>query len=105
MRNSSIKDKFVLRLIDCVALEGRKKKTYLYELLGDNLAALPFDLNAYNPLFEKGFSAYQQQQWAAARSFFETCLTIYPADTITPIFIDCCTKNLVIHDGGRPPLV
>ena len=85
-----IKDRFVLRMIDHVIVKGRSKSSCLYELLGDDIAKVPFDLNTYRSYFELGFIAYQQQHWDEAISSFENCLKIYPADNIAPIFIERC---------------
>jgi adenylate cyclase len=93
-----IKDKFVLRMLDCVIVKGRTKSSCLYELLSDDIAKVPFDINAYRPTFEHGFSAYQYQRWDEALSSFKRCLQLYPADNIAPIFIERCT-----HLKANPP--
>ncbi|MCL9684355.1 adenylate/guanylate cyclase domain-containing protein [Legionella maioricensis] len=87
-----IKDQFLFRMIDCVVVEGRTQSCCIYELLTDNALALEFDLGAYNPCFEKGFSAYKEQRWDEAIVCFKKCLEIYPADAIAPIFIARCQQ-------------
>ncbi len=82
-----IKERFFFRMLDSVVVKGRTKAIIIYELLGDNLSLIPFDLKAYNSEFEKGFAAYQESKWADAVIHFQQCLKIYPADTISPIFI------------------
>lgn len=87
-----IKDQFILRMIDCVVVEGRTQSCYIYELLADNTQNLEFDLNTYHPIFEQGFLAYKQQLWDKAIEHFKRCLEVYPEDIITPIFIARCQQ-------------
>ena len=87
-----IKDKFVMRFVDRVIVKGRTKGINIYELLGDDIRKIKFDFDSYRPVFSKGFSAYKQQNWDEAMSYFETCLEIYPEDNIAPIFIGRCTQ-------------
>lgn len=87
-----IKDKFILRMIDFVVVEGRSQSCYIYELLADDIKDLKFDLNAYRPFFEQGFVAYRQQSWDEAIEQFKKCLEIYPEDTIAPLFIERCQQ-------------
>ena len=96
---NQIKDKFILRMIDRVIVKGRTQSSCLYELLGDDMSCIPFDLNAYRPHFEQGFSAYQQQRWDEALASFEQCLKVYPLDTIAPIFIKRCSY-FKLHPPG-----
>lgn len=91
-----IKDRFILRMIDCVVVKGRTKSSCIYELLSNDITKVPFDITAYRPIFEKGFRFYQQQQWDEAISHFEDCLKIYPNDTIAPIFVERC-KYFKLH--------
>lgn len=87
-----IKDQFLLRMLDCVVVEGRTQSCLIYELLTDNILTLEFDLEAYNLCFEKGFSAYKEQRWDDAIICFKNCLEIYPTDAIAPIFIARCQR-------------
>jgi len=95
-----IKDKFVLRLIDYVKVKGKRKRLYIYELLGDNADALSFNIYDYREQFEHGFEAYENEEWDVAIVFFKKCLVIYPEDTIAPIFIERCQK--LKEEQNRP---
>lgn len=88
----NIKDCFVLRMVDCVALKGRKGVSRIYELLSDDISKLSFDLNAYRSEFDKAYMAYDQKLWDDAIIHFKNCMNIYPKDTIAPIFIDKCER-------------
>lgn len=87
-----IKDKFILRMIDYVVVKGRTQSFAIYELLGDDIKKIDFDLAAYTPFFEQGFLAYKQQRWDDAFIAFLKCLEIYPTDAIAPIFIARCQR-------------
>ncbi len=82
-----IKNKFVFRLVDYVAVKGRTKGSYLYELLAEKIEDLSFDVIRYREIFSQGFNAYKEQKWDEAIDYFSQCLVIYPKDTIAPIFI------------------
>lgn len=85
-----IKDKFVLRMIDCVVVKGRTQSGFIYELLSDDITKVKFDLVAYKASFDKGFKDYQEQHWNKAINHFKNCLHIFPEDTIAPIYIERC---------------
>ncbi len=88
-----IKDRFVLRMIDRVVVKGRTGAISIYELLGDNLASIPFDVNAYQAEFAQGFTAYTNNQWQEAIRHFQRCFSIFPQDTVAPLFIERCKKR------------
>lgn len=89
----TIKDKFVLRLIDCIAVKGRTATTCIYELLGEDASKLSFNVHAYTDTFNKAYAAYEQKDWINALAGFKECLAIYPADTIAPLFIERCKQR------------
>ncbi|RDI43817.1 cache domain-containing protein [Aquicella lusitana] len=93
-----IKDAFVLRLVDCLAVKGKMRSSCVYELLSDSKRDIPFDVDTYRITFEKGFASYQHRQWDEAIAHFKNCLAIYPADTLAPIFIERCE-----HYKADPP--
>jgi adenylate cyclase len=82
------KHQFFFRLIDSVKVKGRSQSITIYEVLGNVLRHISFDLQAYNAEFEKGFSYYQQSQWLDAMIHFQQCIVIYPKDRIAPLFIN-----------------
>lgn len=97
-----IKDSFVLRMLDHVTIKGKTEGITIYELMGKTNDELPFDIKAYRVSFDQGFEAYQEQQWQNAIQHFETCLTLYPADTLAPIFIQrLCTKQKTTIRGKK----
>jgi adenylate cyclase len=89
-----IKDRFILRMIDRVIVKGRTHAISIYELLGEELVDIPFDVKAYQAEFAQGFTAYKNHQWQEAILYFQRCLSIFPKDTVAPIFIKRCTQKL-----------
>ncbi len=92
-----IKDKFVLRMIDRVVVKGRTGAISIYELLGDDLTLIPFDVKAYLVEFAQGFAAYTNNQWQDAMSHFLRCVAIFPKDTVAPLFMKRCKQQLNIQ--------
>lgn len=92
-----LKDKFVLRHIDAVALKGRTAVSAIYELLSDNKQTLSFDVDAYRATFDQGFAAYQAKNWDEALSYFRRCFSIYPEDSVAPLFIERCENFRISH--------
>jgi adenylate cyclase len=83
-----IKNQFILRLIDCVILKGKEEKNYIYELIAETSEEVTYDAAQYNNVFEKGFAAYQNQEWDKAIEYFNQCLQIYPEDHVAVVFIE-----------------
>lgn len=84
------KSKFLFRKLDKTFIRGKTGAYTLYELLGEIGDTLSFDLPAYQSVFDKGFEAYQQQQWQEAILYFKNSLIIYPEDTVALVFISRC---------------
>lgn len=82
--------KFVLRKVDYVKLKGRGEPGFIYELLAKDRNEISFDLDRYTENFEAGFSAYSQKMWDKAAAFFKECVSIFPEDTVAPVFIQRC---------------
>lgn len=87
-----IKDHFILRLIDHVALKGKHKSSFIYELLARKKEKLTFDFDQYTQFFQAGFDYYQKENWDKAMQAFENCLQVYPNDTVAPVFIERCRE-------------
>jgi adenylate cyclase len=93
---SILKDEFVLRMVDWIAVKGKTKAEKIYELLAQDKTELAFDVVAYQKEFDQGFEAYRNQQWDEAIKFFKHCLALYPGDKVAAIFIERC-QDLKSH--------
>lgn len=89
-----LKNNFVLRKLDEVIVKGKTTSDEIYELLAKNKKDVPFDIDKYRDVFEKGFAAYKDQNWKEAMKYFKSCLEIYPADTLAVVFISRIESEL-----------
>lgn len=87
-----IKDQFILRMIDCVAVKGKEEAINIYELISENNTHIDYDIDAYKIAFSKGFSAYINKNWDEAVMHFKDCQSIYKEDVVSSIFISRCEK-------------
>lgn len=90
-----IKDRFVLRKIDFIAVKGKSNVETIFELLAENKSELPFDFDLLKLHFDQGFNYYQNQQWQEAIREFNVCLQIYPEDSVAINFIKRCERYLM----------
>ena len=94
-----VKDKFKFRLLDRVAVKGKKQEVYVYELLGELIAKEPdLKLEQYNKELYQAFSSYEIGDWQTAINLFNELDKKYPDDHIIKIFIDRCTNFI-----AKPP--
>lgn len=89
----ALKDQFVLRHVDRVSVKGRTEVEDIYELIAQDRSELTFDLDLYSKHFQEGFSCYLNKDWQAAVGFFQKCISLYPQDTVAPVFIDRCHQS------------
>lgn len=89
-----IKDKFILREVDNVMLKGIARPMKVYELLGDNMLDIKFDIDAFRQEFELGLTTFHQDKYDLALDHFSRCLRIYPDDYLVPKFIRQCQDKL-----------
>jgi len=87
-----IKDKFILRQLDCVTLKGKSTVSNIYELIAEDIHSVTYDIESYRNVFSQAFAAYQKRQWQEAISKFKQCIVIYPYDHVAPVFIKRCEQ-------------
>ena len=87
-----IKNKFVLRKVDRVAVKGKIASGDIYELLAEDKRELSYDIDAYRAAFEAGFLAYEKSDWEKAIASFEHCLKVNPFDSVALVFIRRCER-------------
>lgn len=85
-----IKNHFVLRRVDRIAVKGKHEYTDIYELIAETREEVPYNLEMYSLTFEKAYNAYKNNFWEEAIGYFRECLAIYPNDTVAPVFIERC---------------
>lgn len=85
-----IKHRFVLRMLDCVAVKGKTEGHFIYELMTEDEMHLQFNIHHYRECFAKGFQAYKEGNWDDAIAHFSKCVEINVDDTVAPLFIYRC---------------
>jgi adenylate cyclase len=78
MTAAEVKDEFVLRQIDCVAVKGKMQGVKIYEVLG-----FAEEKESFSDLvgkFSVGFELYLKKDWAGAKKVFEEILAENPDD-------------------------
>ncbi len=85
-----VKDDFKFRLLDRVAVKGKKNSVYIYELLGelDELYALNWE--QYNQDFSRAFLCYESGDWKEALDMFNALESRYYDDQVIKLFRSRC---------------
>lgn len=86
--HEKIKDKFVCRELDLVAVKGRKEPVRIFELIGKK-GEISSDKLKFISHFEEGLSLYRAQKWKDAVKMFEKCLSM-EKDYASSVFIERC---------------
>jgi adenylate cyclase len=84
-----VKHFFHFRLLDHVAVRGKKEGIYVYQML------LPRDplidgLDVYNAEFKQAFDCYQRGEWDASINLFQKMIMSYPNDGLIRLFLERC---------------
>jgi adenylate cyclase len=83
---AAVKDKFVLRQIDCVAVKGKIQGVKIYEVLG--FAEEKEKFKNLTEKFERGFELYLKKDWIAAKKVFEEILVEFSDDKPSQILVE-----------------
>jgi len=93
-----IKDDFIVRPIDFVAVKGKSEGVKIYELLcGRDDAGK--DVLDFVSLCEEAFRFYLRKDWAAASSRFASALKLRPDDKASQILLERC----ISYEKSPPP--
>lgn len=87
----AVSDQFLLKFVDLVAVRGRRKSMYIYELLSrDQTKLSSSELKRFNEKVSRTFYIYRVGDWEKALEKFEALLAEYPDDKVIKMFIDRC---------------
>ncbi len=91
-----LKNKFLFRPVDVVAVKGKNESVIIYELMAqlvDEPALLPSEhtMELAN-LTTKAFKVYLEQRWDEALEFLESGLKKVPEDTVLNLLADRCRE-------------
>jgi adenylate cyclase len=84
------KEHFQFRLLDFVAVRGKKECGYIYQLLITEMA--PEELEAYNKQFREAFDAYASGKWDLAVQLFAQIKPLYPDDKLPSVYLERCAN-------------
>lgn len=87
-----IKDKFETRKLDVVKVKGKKKPSYIYELVSKK-AALSSKQKDFIKLYETGLDLYFKKKWKEAIESFKSALK-QKDDKAAHLFINRCQEFL-----------
>lgn len=90
-----VKDDFQFRMLDFVAVRGKRQSCYIYQLL--NAKVKPDDLELYNKNFKEAFDAYAHAKWDLAAQLFSQMKPLYPDDKLSSVYLERC------HDFKENP--
>ena len=105
------KETFSVRLIDQVAVKGKKKSVMVYEILDADSDEIRILKQSDLQNFDKGFKLYQTQNIKKASGLFENIVANNPDDGVANLYLDRCTKlletgwNSEIWDGIYRPQI
>ena len=86
-----VKDKFISRMIDKVAVKGKKEPVVIYELISE-IRNLPETKQKVLKLFEKGLSLYFKADMKEAKRYFAAALKLDPQDGPSEVFFKRCEE-------------
>jgi len=81
-----VKNDFVCRLLDFVAVKGKRQPVKVYELVSDNKISAP----EWTVSFQKGLDFYFARDWTNAIVQFQAVLNFKSDDRPTQLFIERC---------------
>ncbi len=84
-----VRNEFVTRKLDKVAVKGKKKPVEIYELIGRR-GEVGVDAIKWIKLFEKGLQLYFDKDFAEARKYFAGALKLNGNDHAARVFIERC---------------
>ena len=105
------KETFSARLIDQVAVKGKKKSVMVYEILDADSDEIRILKQSDVQNFNKGLNLYQTQNIKKAHGLFEKIVANNPDDGVANLYLDRCTKlletgwNSEIWDGVYRPQI
>ena len=85
------------RLIDKVAVKGKKTSVLVYEVLDAEVPEVFEKKQNTLNLFEQGFDLYQNQRFEEALPLFCRCLELVAEDTVAALYVERCQ---ILISGG-----
>lgn len=100
----AVKDSFLFRPVDVVAVKGKARGIPIYELLagrpGDPELTPTTQQLRCQELTEKAFRAYLGREFGLAAEIYESLSHEFPDDAIGPTFLERCREYLRVPPGA-----
>lgn len=84
-----VSHQFSFRLLDEVAVQGKKQGTTIYELL---TKADLLDLEHYKKAFQAAFSLYQKGKWRESLALFQQLKPLFSGDYLATLYVKRCQE-------------
>jgi class 3 adenylate cyclase len=93
-RRLSEPERYLIRLIDRVAVKGKAEPVTVYEILNGEPKDVREKKESLRKDFDYAVRLYQVKKFEEAKNLFESCLLRYPEDKATTIYIARCEHHL-----------
>ena len=93
-RRLSDPDRYLIRLIDRVAVKGKAEPVTVYEILNGEPKDVIEKKLSLRKDFDYAVRLYRVKKFEEAKNLFESCLLQYPEDKATEIYIARCEHDL-----------
>jgi adenylate cyclase len=89
-----VRNDFILRPLDIIAVKGKVNSVMIYELMGDDQSGKKSELKELADGFKEMFDLYQKRQWKESLSLLEGLKSRFPEDRPVSIFLKRCNDYL-----------
>lgn len=89
-----VRNDFILRPLDIIAVKGKVNSVMIYELMGDDQSGKKTELEELADGFKEMFDLYQKRQWKESLSLLEGLKSRFPEDRPVSIFLKRCNDYL-----------
>lgn len=94
-----VRNSFILRPLDIVAVKGKRSGVKIYELMGDDESENSDALRSLAEGFENCFDLYLNRSWREALEALEELKTRFPEDEPTALYLKRC-RSYIENDPG-----
>jgi class 3 adenylate cyclase/HAMP domain-containing protein len=89
-------EKFAIRMIDSVKAKGKKKAVMIFEVYNADFPEIFDKKTSTLKDFQKGMELYYLKKLTEAKKLFEKCLSVFPEDKVSEIYIKRCDHYLKV---------
>lgn len=94
-----VKNLFICRMLDQIAVKGKKQPIKIYELLVEYNSPNSEEMKKFAKQFEDIYEIYLKREWTKAKDLFEQRLKEYPDDEVCKLYIKRCEDFI----NNEPP--